>query len=770
MIYPDVFRKLVRAYKLRPAGATFTVDKEYELLASNDPLFRPDDAEVGPDGALYILDWRTDSGGAGQLSGNGKTGRIYRMTWAGTESEPARPTLPPDRFAKQRDLKDDALIEALRSDDYQTRYRAGLELIRRKPRDLALKLRRPSREETSSLASRHKLAIYAGLPWGRRVIGFDTGLNSIATGRKIEDGGKPILKRLLYEYEGKSPEPGDALDATSRLDKDVYDENPEVERAKVLFFGRFHGLRRKREGESVDSERIIFIYEQKLLAAVERGLEDRAGGDAAWDQASKEYQDAVSVDLIADHILDLAVADPEADPFLRDAFTRGLERLGPAGIEAVIKAIGSDDKQRAGVALYALQGWRSPDGLSSLLAEATTANEIPSTARAGLFRALREFGPAVPPEPIADWLAKHPQAGPAARASAIRVLTAMGTRAVLAAGPIVAPLLADDRDEVRIAALNLAGVIRSAEAKKELIRLVRQADLPAEPRRLAFAALKGYDDKALAPIFAEALKTPSEPALRGEILRALASLDFAQGSDAATALLADPSRELRAEAIAVLGQKPETALKVVRLYIDGKLPSEDLSRVIEAVRPHKSPEISAAFNELTKKRMVGASGAEEVRQLRDFVRRRGNPARGKAVYLDATKANCAACHRMEGSGGAVGPDLTRLWETLTFEKKVESILDPSKEIKEGYNTFKVATKDGRTLSGLLLSDTAEGVTLKDAQAREVRILANEIEEKGTDKISLMPDGVVAHLSLEEFADLLAFLGDRTAQESLKPKP
>jgi hypothetical protein len=64
-------------------------------------------------------------------------------------------------------------------------------------------------------------------------------------------------------------------------------------------------------------------------------------------------------------------------------------------------------------------------------------------------------------------------------------------------------------------------------------------------------------------------------------------------------------------------------------------------------------------------------------------------------------------------------------------------------------------------------DVAEGVTLRDAQGQEVRIPVAEIDEKGTDPTSLMPVGVVGHLSFEELADLLAFLGDRNAQEALK---
>jgi putative heme-binding domain-containing protein len=404
------------------------------------------------------------------------------------------------------------------------------------------------------------------------------------------------------------------------------------------------------------------------------------------------------------------------------------------------------------------------------MTEATTPGELSSSARIGLFRALRELGEEVPPEPIADWLSGNPKAAAGPRAAAIRVLTAMGARAGASVQPIVVGLLSDDQEEVRIAALPLAGMVRSDAAKAALVRLAQQPGLTSEQRRLAFASLRSYADSALAPVYSEALKTPAEPALRGEILRGLAALDFAQGAEAATSLLTDPSRELRAEAIAVLGQKPASALQVVTLYNAGKLPKEDLSRVIEAARPHKSPELSAAVNELMKSRMLGPSSLDDVRKFQDLVKRHGNADRGKSVYLDAAKANCASCHRLEGSGGAVGPDLTRVWETLSFEKKVESILDPSKEIKEGYNTYKVATKDGRIVSGLLLSDTAEAVTLKDAQGREIRIPVAEVDQKAVDKVSLMPEGVIAHLSLEEFVDLLAFLGDRQAQESLRPKP
>src|SRR5262249_16901494 len=89
LLYPDVFRKLIRAYKVEPKGATFEVTEEFEFLSASDDLFRPCQMVAGPDGAIYVVDWRTNSGGAGQLWGDGQHGRIYRITWAGTKDEPA---------------------------------------------------------------------------------------------------------------------------------------------------------------------------------------------------------------------------------------------------------------------------------------------------------------------------------------------------------------------------------------------------------------------------------------------------------------------------------------------------------------------------------------------------------------------------------------------------------------------------------------------------------------------------------------------------------
>lgn len=770
LIYPDVFRKLVRAYRLEPSGATYKVAEEFELLGSDDNLFRPTDAEVGPDGALYVLDWRTDSGGAGQLSGNGQTGRIYRLTWSGTDKEPALSTLPRDRFARLGAANTAELFAALDSgDDYPLRRAASLELIRRGPKEVDADLLPIFLEHDRhpAIAKLHTL----GILWALHA--DDPKFRAILT-RVLADGSSDV-RRYAFELLGRKTLPGDdqdrALAALTLLA--VHEDEPRepapIRRDAAMALGRFGRLRASAAGDDGSDGAVIERVRRVVKTAIERDRNHPADDKPLVIDA--ETLLTISAERISEELLRMATVEIGSDPFLRDGVTRGLERLGKPAVAAVVKAVGSKDRGRREAALFALQGWRTDEALAALVEAATSDDaDLTEDARVGLFQALREQVNAVPAEPVARWLAGTGRGALRSRVQAVQLLTAMHQRAMLAAGPILPALLRDPEAEVRRAALGLARDARSEKARDALLAFVRSRARSGEERGQALSALQGYDGLDLAPLAREVLPQVNDPGLKLDLIRALAARDFPAAAALAEGLLNSTHQELRHEAIAMLGAKPRTALVVARRYAAGGLPKEDLSRVVEAVRPHATPELQAALHELMKKTLLASPGSDEAKRLREFVGRHGNPDRGKAIYLDAKKGGCAGCHRLEGVGGNVGPDLTRVWDTLSFDKRLESILEPSREIKEGFGTFKVSTVDGRVLTGLLLSDTADGVTLKDAEGRERRIPAREIDEKGSDKTSLMPAGVVGHLSLNELADLLAFLGDRKAQEGLKPGP
>ena len=92
---------------------------------------------------------------------------------------------------------------------------------------------------------------------------------------------------------------------------------------------------------------------------------------------------------------------------------------------------------------------------------------------------------------------------------------------------------------------------------------------------------------------------------------------------------------------------------------------------------------------------------------------RGDPARGRAVFADREKARCILCHRVGGEGGAIGPDLSAVGGKFARPHLIESVLEPSRQIVDGYRATLVATSDGRLVTGLVKNETNERLTLVD---------------------------------------------------------
>jgi putative membrane-bound dehydrogenase-like protein len=134
----------------------------------------------------------------------------------------------------------------------------------------------------------------------------------------------------------------------------------------------------------------------------------------------------------------------------------------------------------------------------------------------------------------------------------------------------------------------------------------------------------------------------------------------------------------------------------------------------------------------------------------------GDPARGRAVFY-GKKVACAACHRVGSDGGQVGPDVTRIGAVRSGNDLLESILFPSSTIAQGYESYLIATRAGRFVTGILAQRSAEGVLLRDSSGAEQRLRMNDIDEMKRLSTSLMPDGLERALSADEFRDLLAFL-------------
>jgi len=135
----------------------------------------------------------------------------------------------------------------------------------------------------------------------------------------------------------------------------------------------------------------------------------------------------------------------------------------------------------------------------------------------------------------------------------------------------------------------------------------------------------------------------------------------------------------------------------------------------------------------------------------------GSADRGRRLFL-SPQLGCAKCHAFEGRGSHAGPNLGPLPMPPTRALLVESILEPSRRITEGFRTFALTTRDEITLTGTHPERLPDGTTtLRDASGRRLRIAAADLATLEPLDASLMPEGLADILSVEDLRDVLSYL-------------
>ncbi len=133
--------------------------------------------------------------------------------------------------------------------------------------------------------------------------------------------------------------------------------------------------------------------------------------------------------------------------------------------------------------------------------------------------------------------------------------------------------------------------------------------------------------------------------------------------------------------------------------------------------------------------------SEVIERYRTALNKPGDPSRGAAIF----RKTCIACHRLNGEGNEVGPDLASLTDRSP-EALLTAILDPNRAFETKYMNYMVETTDGRILSGMIASETATGVSLLQQEGKQHVLLRNEIAAMSSSGQSLMPEGLEKDLS------------------------
>jgi putative membrane-bound dehydrogenase-like protein len=731
----------VRAFALRPKGASYTAENPGDVLQDNQAKnmtgkflwgLYPSDVGFGVDGGAYVLDW---------VMGWEKTGkgRIFRVHDAAVDASPVVQETK-KLLAEGMDKRDDAeLVSLLGHRDQRVRLAAQFALAEgNKPGpllDAALKGTGPAQihgiwgigqwerlaeqrhwEKAGAFAK--DLAPLLASPAAEvraqaaKVCGAVRVKSSAAVIIRLLTDKEPRVRFFAAQALGKLgvKEAVPALIALLKLnnDGDAYvrhacalalasladekalkaaaDDNSAAVRAGVLL-----ALRRQRSAEVA---RFLSDKSQQLALEAARAIHDGAI-PAAWPQLA----------MLADKP---GLAEP-----VRRRVVNASYLLGTAEAAQRLARIGSDPNSEADLRIDALQAlgvWNEPFRRDRVI---------------GLWRDL-----------------------PATRDA---------QAALDAAGRILPALLREPSEPLRLAAVEMAGTLKLIAGESVLLGAVGDKSLGGTTRAAALRALAAMES----PKLADAVKLAAgekDKALLEAARQLAAKISPLDAVKLNAPLLEKGTTRDKQEALATIAAQPVLeADQIILAQLDrlaaNQLPPALWLDLLEAAAQRDNPEIK---RRLAEREAALARSNDPIARWRDCLEG-GNAKLGREIFTEKAEAACMRCHKYKGEGGDVGPDLAKIAQVTDRIYLLESIIDPNAKIAPGYDNVLLTLHNGEMVAGILNLDGAEEVTLTGiADGKKQKIKTADIKER-THVPSAMPPGLADVLGKRGLRDVIEFL-------------
>ncbi len=296
------------------------------------------------------------------------------------------------------------------------------------------------------------------------------------------------------------------------------------------------------------------------------------------------------------------------------------------------------------------------------------------------------------------------------------------------------------------------------------VLIARVFDDAAEPAALRALALRMLrpDHPSVSVAKLERLME-GDAALRGEVVRSLMN----RPDDAAQAILrrvaVDPG--LRSDAVAGLSHSAaasEDTRKILAAQLEGPAAADALRSMAGAIeRPEVKELVEKKGGELAAV-LLGRSAGQppSLDGWKKVAATKGDAAAGERLFYHPKGPQCFVCHRINGRGGMVGPDLSTIGNVLDRDRLVESIVDPAREVAPMFVLWKIRTKKGDILDGRIFEEDPSpngDLVLIDAQGKKTKLKNQGIDERQASKLSIMPEKLPERLTRQEFRDLIDFL-------------
>jgi putative heme-binding domain-containing protein len=322
-------------------------------------------------------------------------------------------------------------------------------------------------------------------------------------------------------------------------------------------------------------------------------------------------------------------------------------------------------------------------------------------------------------------------------------------------------LLSDSDATTRVLATKLAGRWQLVAAKSALRHRAASAGVADNERLAAAEALVAIDtSEAVVATLREIYESSGEYRVRATAVAAWARASAESAApQAAKQLSAAKDTEQAAIIVeAFLSQRDgpqELAKAIEQIHLSNDVAQLVIDRV--RVSGKEMPELMSAVRTAAGiSQLAKDLTSEDIASILRDLSTKGSVQRGQQLF-QRERLQCVTCHAVGGKGGAVGPDLTSLGGSARVVDILQSMLEPSASIKEGFQTSHVITTDGRIITGILQQQTATQIRIRDAQNNLLAISTDDIEEIEPSKLSVMPSGLTEILTRDELVDLVRYL-------------
>ncbi len=730
----------IRSFSVKSQGATFELTDSHEFLWS----ILGTDVDFAPDGSLYVTDWVNGWVGEGK-------GRLYRFEDTENISAVAGANVPALLNGGIAAAETKQLLELLSHADRRIRQQAQFQLVKSGSKR---QLFATANDDTSETAQLHAT-------WGLWQLGLNSADDAVAVAKhcltpstgEVAVQRIRILTDLVSRHGTEAVLPNDRRTAARE-----YLSLLTSARDDLRLVG-FAAVALGAIGDSADITALLDLLERNdnndpvLRHQAVMGLaalEERSPGLLVSDETLKRSS-AVR--------LGIAVALRRLQ---REEIVRMLEDRDPAIVAEAARAItehGTDAALNA-LSFRLVVAPSHPKGISD---GPTVRRALEASYRLGNKRhalvvsrvAADKNRPdeirLVAANMLKTWNTPQQTDTVDGRWRSLPQRNVEGLRDVIKSD--IAGMLSGPED-VHQTAIETAALLGIKDVVPQLEQTLADTEVPEELRVASFRALARLSDNVDALL--EAGQRDASDAIRIASLELLSTRSPEKAVPALAEVMNTGSVTSQQKALSLLGDiRGEAASTVVKTAFDkfdnGELPQAVSLELLDAAKSVGSAELAGRVRFFDAKRKLG----DKLEPWSECLEG-GDAGRGYVIFFGRAAASCRRCHKVNGDGADVGPDLSAIAKDKDRKYLLEAIVDPNAKIAKGFETTIILDANGKAHSGIIKEETEELVKLMTPKGAVITIAKDDIDDRAKG-LSGMPADIAKNLTRREIRDLVEYL-------------